>query len=50
MDTTAEYRIAAMDAEHARQVLTIYQLGIDEGRRVGQSVDLPADPTLWRGL
>ncbi|POX60584.1 N-acetyltransferase [Streptomyces sp. Ru62] len=31
MDTTAEYRITAMDAEHARQVLTIYQLGIDEG-------------------
>lgn len=31
MDTAAEYRITAMGTEHAHQVLTIYQLGIDEG-------------------
>jgi phosphinothricin acetyltransferase len=31
VDATAEYRITALDAEHAHQVLTIHQLGIDEG-------------------
>ncbi|MFI1375605.1 GNAT family N-acetyltransferase [Streptomyces longwoodensis] len=31
MDPTGAYRIAALGAEHAQQVLAIYQLGIDEG-------------------
>ncbi|MEU6102419.1 GNAT family N-acetyltransferase [Streptomyces flaveolus] len=31
MSTVHEYRITAMAAEHAHQVLEIYQLGIDEG-------------------
>ncbi|MFG2354453.1 GNAT family N-acetyltransferase [Streptomyces sp. NPDC048521] len=31
MGTATAYRITAMDAEHAHQVLTIYRLGIDEG-------------------
>lgn len=32
MGAADEYRITKMCAEHAHQVLTIYQLGIDEGR------------------
>ncbi|CBG71217.1 Putative N-acetyltransferase [Streptomyces scabiei 87.22] len=32
MGAADEYRITSMRAEHAHQVLTIYQLGIDEGR------------------
>ncbi|AWT44169.1 MULTISPECIES: GNAT family N-acetyltransferase [Streptomyces] len=31
MTKAAEYRITAMGAEHAQQILTIYQRGIDEG-------------------
>ncbi|OIK27972.1 GNAT family N-acetyltransferase [Streptomyces malaysiense] len=31
MATAGTYRVAAMLPEHARQVLTIYRLGIDEG-------------------
>ncbi|MEU5668266.1 GNAT family N-acetyltransferase [Streptomyces longwoodensis] len=31
MSTAGAYRIVPLGAEHAQQVLTIYQLGIDEG-------------------
>ncbi|MEU3512917.1 N-acetyltransferase family protein [Streptomyces longwoodensis] len=31
MSTAGAYRIVALGAEHAQQVLAIYQLGIDEG-------------------
>lgn len=31
MGTAGEYRITVLGAEHAQQVLTIYQLGIEEG-------------------
>ncbi|MYX25196.1 hypothetical protein GTY75_00660 [Streptomyces sp. SID8381] len=41
MGTAGEYRIAALGAEHARQVLTAYQLGVDEGNAAFETTAPP---------
>ncbi|MFS4108822.1 N-acetyltransferase [Streptomyces sp. PD-S100-1] len=41
MGTAGEYRIAALGAEHPRQVLTACQLGVDEGNAAFEATAPP---------